>query len=362
MKMLNLNKLTLKLRNRILRINPVFTGCSKCPHLIENVENRLGINIDPDFPVDIIYTYVNGDDYFHRIKQRIYVDDFKDKSPRESFIPGRFTDNNELRFSLRSLDVNVPWVNKIYIVTDNQKPQWLKLHDKITIIDHKDIIPEKYLPTFNSHVIECFLHKIPSLSEKFIYLNDDFFFTRPTKKSDFFSPNGLPYLFIDWRTERLNGYLRNDTPHANSFFNVIRFLISKKQLLSKPFILAHGPYAQTISNMLAAEEFFNDILSTFWNNRFRTNNEIAMYCHGASLLSYYMKTSIPCDVNYYYLNSGRFDRKSYYNSLSNIHASNNPLFICINDTSINKKNIKKVEDAIEFLSRLYPVPSRYENI
>ena len=45
-----------------------------------------------------------------------------------------------------------------------------------TIFTIKVIIDKKYLPTFNSNVIEAFLWKIPNLAENFIYSNDDTFF------------------------------------------------------------------------------------------------------------------------------------------------------------------------------------------
>ena len=48
------------------------------------------------------------------------------------------------------------------MVTDNQIPQWLNLTDKkIEVIDHTEIIDAKYLPVFNSSVIEMNIYKIP---------------------------------------------------------------------------------------------------------------------------------------------------------------------------------------------------------
>jgi len=56
----------------------------------------------------------------------------------------------------------------------------------INIVLHEDIIPEKYLPTFNSTTIEMFLCKIKGLSEHFIYFNDDMFPVMPHSMNDFF--------------------------------------------------------------------------------------------------------------------------------------------------------------------------------
>ena len=52
-------------------------------------------------------------------------------------------------------------------------------------MDHREIIEQEYLPTFNSHVIEANLHKIPNLSEHFIYFNDDVFVAKLYRRAIF---------------------------------------------------------------------------------------------------------------------------------------------------------------------------------
>ena len=47
----------------------------------------------------------------------------------------RYRDNNELKYSLRSLVKYAPWVRRIFIVTADQVPSWLHLEDdRISII------------------------------------------------------------------------------------------------------------------------------------------------------------------------------------------------------------------------------------
>src|SRR6201999_944559 len=95
--------------------------------------------------------------------------------------PERWRDNGELKFSLRSLHRHAPWIRRIFIVTDQQVPDWLDTaHPKIEIVDHRAIFPDhRFLPTFNSCVIEAFLHRIPGLSAHYLYFNDDVFLGRP---------------------------------------------------------------------------------------------------------------------------------------------------------------------------------------
>ncbi len=112
----------------------------------------------------------------------------------------RFDSIDELKYSLRSVEKYASWVNHIYIVTDNQRPEWLADTHKITIVDHTEICSPEVLPLFNSNALEMFLHKIPGLSECFLYANDDMIFLNRVTKKDFFYKNGstknyftLPY-------------------------------------------------------------------------------------------------------------------------------------------------------------------------
>ena len=44
----------------------------------------------------------------------------------------------------------------------------------------------EYLPTFNINSIELNFHRIPELSDQFVYFNDDMFLISLVQKSDFF--------------------------------------------------------------------------------------------------------------------------------------------------------------------------------
>lgn len=109
----------------------------------------------------------------------------------------RFMDNGELRFCIASIRSFAPWIRHIYLVTDNQLPRFLTetlCRDLgITIIDHTIIFKnqEWALPTFNTRTIECALWRIPGLSERFIYFNDDFVLASPVAPEDFFQDESV---------------------------------------------------------------------------------------------------------------------------------------------------------------------------
>jgi len=112
--------------------------------------------------------------------------------PDDTMSVNRYRDSNELRYSLRSLIQNAPWIRHIYIVTDNQIPNWLNLEtSRLSIISHSEIFANlSHLPVFSSPAIEANIHNIPGLSKRFIYFNDDVFLGQPVLPEDFISRKG----------------------------------------------------------------------------------------------------------------------------------------------------------------------------
>lgn len=50
----------------------------------------------------------------------------------------RFQDNEELRYSLRSVERFAPWVRHVFIVTNGQIPSWLNLDSPlVTVVPHE---------------------------------------------------------------------------------------------------------------------------------------------------------------------------------------------------------------------------------
>jgi hypothetical protein len=149
---------------------------------------------DVDFPIDAVYTWVDGSDPAWQERKAaahaaVGLGELNEYASNES----RFLSRDELRYSLRSLDMYAGWIRHVYLVTDDQVPAWLDLDNpRITVVSHREIFGDRgRLPTFNSHAIESQLHHVPGLSDHFLYLNDDFFFGRPVDPRVFFDGNGI---------------------------------------------------------------------------------------------------------------------------------------------------------------------------
>ncbi|CAG9768062.1 unnamed protein product [Ceutorhynchus assimilis] len=139
-------------------------------------------------PIDVVYTWVNGSDpsFIEELNEHLDGRGGKVDSSQQ-----RYEDKNELRFSLRSLEKFAPWINHVYIVTNGQIPYWLNLdNDKISVVPHNAIFKDKNnLPSFSSPAIESNLHRIPGVSKRFIYFNDDIFIGQPMYLEDFYVAN-----------------------------------------------------------------------------------------------------------------------------------------------------------------------------
>ena len=138
--------------------------------------------------IDFVILWVDGNDPKWQNEKSKYDSNANDDSNSVS----RYRDWGLLPFWFRGVEKFTPWVNKIHFVTWGHIPEFLNLNNpKLNVVKHTDFIPAEYLPTFSSHAIELNIHRIPGLSEKFVYFNDDMFIVRNMSEQAFFS-QGLP--------------------------------------------------------------------------------------------------------------------------------------------------------------------------
>lgn len=142
------------------------------------------------FEIDVVITWVDGNDPVLNAKRATYI---KPEEAREKNIasPTRYANRGEIYWCVRSVNKFMPWVRRIFLVTDGQDPH-VKSRIPVEIVDHKIIFRgyEQYLPTFCSNSIEAMMWRIPDLSEHFIYLNDDLLICHPVTPDMFFPQPG----------------------------------------------------------------------------------------------------------------------------------------------------------------------------
>ena len=140
--------------------------------------------------IDFVITWVDMEDPKWKAEFSKYSG--KKDNEKNGVSEARFRDYGFLKYWFRGVEKFAPWVRKIHFVTSGQKPEWLDENNpKINLVNHKDYIPAEFLPTYNSVVIERYLHKIPDLAEHFVYFNDDFYIINNISAERFFK-NGVP--------------------------------------------------------------------------------------------------------------------------------------------------------------------------
>lgn len=154
--------------------------------------------LDRDGDVDLVLLWVDGAVPGWQERRRADFDRWIARNPEELALfgnsSGRYRDNGELRYNLRAVEKFLTHVRHIFLVTDQQRPSWLVDSDRLTIVDHSEIVTEAPGSIYDSGNIESYLHRIAGLAERFIYLNDDVFFGAPLDVRTWFEPTMTVYV------------------------------------------------------------------------------------------------------------------------------------------------------------------------
>lgn len=220
--------------------------------------------------IDIVVAWVDGSDPAHSAKRKRWE---PAEANRNSTQPRRFSDNDEIRYCLRSIKNHAPWVRTIWLVTDNQFPRSISrsLAEEagIQVVSHQEIFAglEELLPTFNSLSIEAMLWRIEGLADHYLYMNDDMMFTGTVKPEDFFPEDKvvLRGKWLDWRE------LEKLAPHGHHKLNGARL---EGFDISNFFSSTHVPYPFVRPLMASLFEKHRADLIRSACFRFRDNSQI----------------------------------------------------------------------------------------
>ncbi|WP_234337682.1 stealth conserved region 3 domain-containing protein [Streptomyces sp. NRRL WC-3725] len=310
------------------------------------------------FPVDAVYTWVDGDDPVMAVKRRAHQALSDDViAPRETGA-SRYTSHDELKYALRSLEMYAGFIRNVYLVTDAQTPAWLNPDAVgLTVIDHRDILPADALPVFNSHAIESRLHHIPGLSEHYLYFNDDVFINHPVRAENFFHGNGIARIPLSPLKLGV-GAPHPLEPAPNSAGKNAREVIRRFHGRYVTHKSLHTPHPQLMSVMREMEGLGIEELERTAYSRFRSTSDVAP----ASTLHHHWAIAtgraIPADYSFRYVQLGTPDMRR---RLARLAAGEDVDFFCLNDVDTDPADRAAARSAIRaFLERKYPFPSRFE--
>ncbi|MFF4833028.1 stealth conserved region 3 domain-containing protein [Streptomyces sp. NPDC001315] len=314
---------------------------------------------DVTFPVDAVYTWVNGADVSWLERKNAVLAAMGMETEDAATSAARFRDRDELRYSLRSIDMYAPWIRNIYIVTDQQVPHWLDLsHPRVRVVDHTEIFGTRgALPTYNSHAIESQLHHIEGLAEHFLYFNDDVFVGRTLQPSMFFHGNGQAKHFMSPTSVPMAPPSYEDEFNISAAKNN-RALIEQSfgQTLVHTFL--HAPHPLRRSVLADIEQNFHQAVATTAANRLRSHSDVSVASSLHHYFGFHTLRSVPGSISCGFVNVGLSEHKPRLSRL--LTARPHDVF-CLND--YHDGDVPEDEqDAIlaAFLPSYFPVPSQFE--
>lgn len=328
------------------------------------------------FPIDLVYLWIDGSSpEFRKTKAKYlraagmddskYVDATKDQIYR---------DNDELKYSLRSVEKNAPWVNHIYIVTGfGQVPSWLDTKNPhVTIVPQESILPADASPIFNSCAIEASLANIPGLAEYFILANDDMFFNRPTSWNYFFDRAGRAKFRYN---HRQNGHLDGGTKsvHQLHLINAATAIENAFGVRLYNYKASHGidPYIKSSMIECCANPVLRKYIDATRYRRFRDKDDVhrlifnlydvvhgrakMIRCHGK-----HVGHNVILDFLYNLIHYKSVRDSAFYctDALESGAQSCSAKIVCINDSCGNSDvNFRHNK---EFFEKKFPNKSRFE--
>ncbi|WP_031015220.1 stealth family protein [Streptomyces sp. NRRL F-5727] len=309
------------------------------------------------FPVDVVYTWVDGSDPEWLRRRAEYAGE---AYHAEAANAARYLSRDELRYSLRSLHLYAPWVRTVFLVTDDQTPSWLDTTvPGLRVVSHKEIFrsPE-VLPTFNSHAIESQLHHIDGLSEHFLYLNDDVMLSREVTPGDFFHASGLTKFFPSPALVPVGERSLDDPPVAAAGKNNRRLIEQRygSVLVQK---MKHMPHPLRRSVLAEIETEFAAEYRRTEANRFRSVDDISIASSLHHYYAFHTGRAVPStDLPYAYLD---LTHPWTETRLGRLLAQRDRAVFCVNDTVSTEQDAGGQKDLITpFLEAYFPVPSPYE--
>ena len=291
--------------------------------------------------MDIVITYVDGND-------PVWKQDYE-KYTNVPVMQKRFRDWGTLKYLLRGIEVNMPFIRNVYLVVSHpsQVPQWADA-ENLKIVLHKDIIPEEYLPTFNCNPIEMHLHRIDGLDEEYLYFNDDLYPLMPCSPEDFFR-NGKGVIHFS-RHYIASGMYKHICRNSDMF--------ARKALGMKSGLYFIRPQ-HTCTPMLKSEcerlysLLEGDILKSLTRTRAEENLNQYLFLD----YQYYQGKMIQEKISNKHISVAL----ASVDKLSDAIMNPTRKILCVNDVRLGEKKYMALREAmISAMERRFPSKSRFE--
>jgi hypothetical protein len=252
---------------------------------------------------------------------------------------------DDLKYSIRSVCTNANFFRFIFLIIGDydQIPPFLKQsHKRLKIVRHSEFIPQKFLPCFNTNVIESFIHKIPEISENFLYFNDDTYIAKPVTWKTFFTANNKP---INRHAPGQPSHSLN--AHPMLYVKMMQNAIKKFQITNTRYHIQVQPFKKSIISDY--EKIYNRAVLASAKHKYRQANDFNLLRFSTCLSSADGKAKMRhTTFNYDYFTES-VDKKGVEDIIKV-----KPTFFCINNNSLQNTHVKT------FLKSFFAVKSSFE--
>ena len=280
--------------------------------------------------------------------------------------------NKELKYSIRSILKNIPWIRKIYILMPNKKVLFLKennlINDKIVYVNDKDFLG---YDSSNSYAFQFRYWKMErfNISENFIVMDDDYFIGKPLKKSDFFYvengkvvPSIISDYFLEESYDSSNMYhnkfkwrakkMKKEQSYPFFMYSVYTTYLFIMQLLKKNLTIPYFTHNAIPCNLHDLKEIYNLVHKSKY--KFSTLDSLKRHFESLQFQTFYMTYTF----NKYNKKVHIISRK-YIDNFGSITSNYNFSLFCINtgQTNYSKLSFQKTRIVMEYL---FPEPTKYE--
>ena len=291
--------------------------------------------------MDIVITYVDGND-------PIWKADYE-KYTNVPVMQKRFRDWGTLKYLLRGIEVNMPFIRNVYLVVSHpsQVPSWADT-DNLKVVLHEDIIPHEYLPTFNCNPIEMHLHRIEGLDEEYLYFNDDLYPLRPCQPTDFFRDGkGVLKFSSHWFVSGMYKHIcKNSDTYA-------------RKALGMPSSCKFIRPQHTCTAMLKSkcEELYAKLEPVILKSLTRTRTADNLNQYLFLDYQYYQGLMIDEKISNTHFSVALTSPEKLYSYIMNPDRN----LLCVNDVRLSEERYVKLREAmLSAMECRFPVKSRFE--
>ena len=277
--------------------------------------------------------------------------------------PKRARDFDQLRYAMRSVFMNAPFIRNLIVVVNNkitQIPSWLDVdHPRIRVVELAEMWDDPAdLPSMNSNAIEWATMNIPDIAPLYLLFNDDFALQKPLSLSSIWRGPKRFVLHQAWKAP--TG--RKKDSYGNSLAFVYQ-LFNKKYGSQDRKVASHIPILLDVKVMQQIrDDFPNEFKDMYRAKPFRTNRDMqTQFAYQQYVMHHYPHRVVAKKEKHVHFIPDLTHSSAIDNMEILRRARDKPLqYLCIQDDFEKNPTALVLEQMRGFYEELFPIKAPWE--